>query len=71
MTRIRAALRWVYEWATVLTAALVGGASVVFELLDVFAALDLTPILPPAHAAKIITFVAIAKALAAFVRSRQ
>lgn len=67
---LKRAVKWLYDWATVLTATIVGSVSTAFELLDVFSVVDLTTILPPETAVKITTGVAIAKGLHAFIVSR-
>lgn len=69
--KLKAFGAWLYQWVTVLTATIVGGLSTVFEVLDAFGAIDLTPILPPEHAAKIITVIAIAKGAAAYFTGKK
>jgi hypothetical protein len=66
MDSIKAFFAWVYDWITVIAASLVGVPSMVLELLDMLGGTDLTPILPPEQAVKIITFVAIVKAICAW-----
>lgn len=70
MERFKKALRWVYDWMTVLTASLVGIPEILLQVLSLIDGIDLTPILPPEHAVKIITGVALTKALLAWVESR-
>lgn len=70
MERLKKALRWVYDWMTVLAASLVGIPEILLQLLSLIEGIDLTPILPPEHAVKIITGVALTKALLAWVESR-
>jgi hypothetical protein len=69
--KLKALGAWLYEWVTVITATIVGGMATVFEVLDAFGAVDLTPLLPPEHAAKIITIIAIAKGLAAWLSGKK
>jgi hypothetical protein len=63
--------RWVYDWITVLTASLVGLPSVLLDLLHFVGAVDLTPFVGSETALKIVTGVALAKALLAFMESRR
>lgn len=70
-TSFRSFAKWVYNWITVIVATGVGGTSMVFDALDALTGTDLTPVLPPAHAAQIITVVAIAKAVHATRASRK
>ena len=67
---MRAWLRWVYDWITVITASLVGVPSLLLQLLNALDGVDITPLLPPEHAMKIVTGVALVKALLAFIESR-
>jgi hypothetical protein len=66
LDRIRGFVAWVYDWITVIAASLVGLPSMILEFLDLLGGTDLTPILPPEMAVKIITCVAIVKALCAW-----
>ena len=70
MTRIKGWLRWVYDWMTVIVASLVGVPSIILQLLSLIDGIDLTSILPPEHALKIITGIALTKALLAFIESK-
>jgi hypothetical protein len=61
--------RWVYDWITVITASLVGLPTVLLQLLSLFGGIDLTPFVGPEMALKIVTSVAIIKAILAFIES--
>lgn len=67
---VKVAFRWVYDWITVLTASLVGLPSLLLELLSFFDGVDISPLIGYDKATKIITGVAIAKALLGFIESR-
>jgi hypothetical protein len=69
--KLKSLAAWLYEWATVVAGVVVGGLSAGLDFLDSITGIDLTPLLPPAHAAKIITGVAVAKGIHAFYRSRK
>lgn len=69
--KIKALLMWVYNWATTISGVVLGGVAYLPDLIDMISGVNLTPILPPEHAAKIITVVAILKGLAALWRSRR
>ncbi len=64
------ALRWVYDWITVLAASVVGLPSILLQLLSLIDGIDISPFLPPDKALKIVTGVALTKALLAFVESQ-
>lgn len=66
LARLKAFLAWVYDWITIIAASLVGVPAMVLEFLDLLGGTDLTPILPPDRAVKIITCIAIVKAVCAF-----
>lgn len=68
--RIKAALAWFYEWATVVSASLLGFLSVIPEMLSALDAVDLKPILPPDKAMAILTCVAIVKAVTAMIKKK-
>lgn len=63
-------LRWVYDWLTVIAAFLFGVAPLLLQLLEAFGGVDLTPFVGAETALKIVTGVAIVKALLAFIESR-
>lgn len=67
--KIKSWARWVYDWITVITASLVGLPSVVISLLDSLGAINMAPLVGPEIALKIVTSVAIVKALLAFIES--
>lgn len=70
LNKLKAFFAWLWDWVTVLAGVLVGLPAAIFEALDSLAGTDLTPILPAGQAAKIITAVAIAKAIYASMRKR-
>lgn len=69
--KIKAFMAWLYNWATTITGVVLGGLAYLSDLIDMVSGINLTPLLPPEHAAKIITVVAILKGLAALWRSRK
>lgn len=68
--RLKKALRWVYDWITVLTGLLVGVPELLLQLLSAFDGVDISPIFGPDRALKIMTGVAIVKAALSFIESR-
>lgn len=62
---------WVYNWVTVITGLIVGGLTFLPDLLNDLLGVDFTPIFGPDHAAKIVTVVAILKALTALWQHRR
>ena len=68
--RIKAAARWVYDWITVIVASLVGLPTLLLQLLSFFDGVDISPFVGPENALKIVTGVALAKAMAAFLQSQ-
>jgi len=69
--KLKAFVAWLYNWITVVSGIVLGGLSMLPDFLDAIGAINLTPILPPAYAAKIITAIAVVKAVAAFIQSRK
>lgn len=67
---IKSWFRWVYDWITVLTASIVGVPSVLLELLNAMSGIDISPLVGPDKALKIVTGVAIVKAVLALLESR-
>lgn len=63
-------LRWLYDWATIITTFLVGLPTVLLQLLSFFNGVDLTPFVGPDTALKIVTGVALAKGALAFLESQ-
>lgn len=63
-------LRWLYDWATIITTYLVGLPTIMLQLLSFFNGVDLTPFVGPDTALKIVTGVAIVKGVLAFLESR-
>lgn len=66
----KTSLRWVYDWITVITASLVGLPSLLLEFLPFFDGVDISPLIGYDKASKIVTGVALTKALLAFIESR-
>lgn len=69
-SKVKAALRWVYEWVTVLTASLVGLPSLVLELLSSLDGINISPLIGSDKALKIVTAVAIVKAVLALIENK-
>jgi hypothetical protein len=67
---MKTAFAWLWNWVTVLAGVLVGVPAALFEALDALGGADLTPLLPAGQALKIITMVAVAKALYATLRTK-
>lgn len=67
---IKVVFRWVYDWVTVLAAALVGAPSIIIQILSFVGVDDIAPMVGADNALKIVTSVAIAKALLAYLESR-
>lgn len=66
----KVAARWVYDWITVLAASLIGLPALLLQLLSMFDGIDIAPLIGPDKALKIVTGVALTKALLAFIESR-
>lgn len=69
--KIKAALKWVYDWVTVLVGTVMGAVSLLPNLLNALSGVDLSPIVGPERALQIVTAVALTKALLAFWQSRK
>ena len=67
---VKTTFRWIYDWITILAAALVGLPSLLLQFISFFDAVDISPYVGPDKALKIVTGVAITKALLAFIESR-
>lgn len=68
--KIKSWARWVYDWITVIVASLVGLPTLLIQLLNYLGAIDLSPFVGPEMALKIVTGVAILKAVLAFIESK-
>jgi hypothetical protein len=68
--RVKSAVRWVYDWATVLTASFVGLPALLLQLLSSLDGVNLTPLIGADMALKVVTAVAIVKAVLAFIESK-
>jgi hypothetical protein len=69
LDRIKAWLKWLYNWITVISAAVIGGLVYLPPLLDVFSA-NMQPLLPPNKAVAIMACVGVVKGLCALVQSK-
>lgn len=67
--KIKTAARWVYDWITVLAASLVGAPAILLQFLSYLDGVDFSPFIGTDRALKIVTTVAIAKAILAFIVS--
>jgi hypothetical protein len=68
---MKRALRWIYDWATVLTATIMGAPQVLLALLNALDGINITPLVGPERSLQIITVVAIVKALLAMIEARR
>ena len=66
--KIKSWARWVYDW--IIVASLVGLPTLLIQLLNYLGAIDLSPFVGPDMALKIVTGVAIVKAVLAFIESK-
>ena len=55
LTKIKQWARWVYDWITVITASLVGLPTLLIQLLNYFGTIDLSPLIGPDMALKVVT----------------
>ena len=67
---IKSWARWVYDWITVLVVSLVGLPTLLLELLNALAGVDITPLVGADKALEITTSVALVKAILALLESR-
>jgi hypothetical protein len=65
-----AALRWIYDWITVIAAMLVGLPELLLAILSAVEGIDIASFVGPERALTIITTIAVAKAVLAFIQSR-
>lgn len=65
----KAFFKWVYDWITVIVASSVGLAGPMVGLLNVVGAVNMAPIFGPEVALQIVTYVAIAKGVCAWLVS--
>lgn len=68
--RIKSWGRWVYDWITVIVAGLVGVPTLLLQLLNAISGIDISPLVGPSLALKIVTGVAILKAVLALIESK-
>lgn len=64
--RVKSWLHWVYNWITVIVASLVGLPTLVMQFLTSLEGIDFTPFMEPKTALKIVTGVALSKAVLTF-----
>lgn len=70
--KLKAFMAWVYSWVTVLTGLVVGFVSYGLDTFNaIVGSTDITPLLPPESALKIVTAVALIKGMHAFYLSRK
>lgn len=69
LSKLKAAGLWVYKWVTVIIAALVGVPELLIQALSYLDGIDISPIVGPDLALKIVTGVAVAKAVAAIIEN--
>jgi len=62
-------LRWFYDWITVIAAGLIGLPTLILQFLSTFDNIDLTPFIEPKTALKIVTAIAILKAILGFTEA--
>lgn len=67
--KIKSAARWVYNWVTVIVASLVGVPDLALQALSYLDGVDIAPIFGPDAALKIVTGVAITKAVLSILGS--
>jgi len=67
--KLKAAALWIYKWITVIVAALVGVPEMLLQALSYLDGIDISPIVGPNLALKIVTGVAVAKAVAAIIEN--
>jgi hypothetical protein len=70
MRFIKRAARWVYDWITVIVASLVGVPTLILQFLSFFDGVDITPFVGADNALKVVTGVALIKAMAAFIENQ-
>lgn len=68
-SKAKTVARWLYDWATVIAASLVGVPSLLLQALSYLDGIDISPIVGPDTSLKIVTGVAVAKAVAAFIEN--
>lgn len=68
--KVDAWMSWIYDWVTVIVASLVGVPTLILQLLSYFDDVNIAPLIGSDLALKIVTGVAIAKAILAFWESR-
>jgi hypothetical protein len=70
LAKVKTAARWIYDWITVLTASLIGLPEMLLQLLSTFDGINIAPLIGADRALKIVTTVAVVKAVLAFVESQ-
>jgi hypothetical protein len=68
---MKRALRWIYDWATVLTATIMGAPQILIALINALDDINLTPLVGPERSLQIITVVAIVKAVLSLIEARR
>lgn len=70
MRRIKAFLKWVYQWVTVISVTLLGFLASLPDVFNALGDVDLKPLLPPERALTIMTLIAIFKAICAAIQAK-
>jgi hypothetical protein len=68
---MKRALRWIYDWATVLTATIMGAPQILIALINALDDINLTPLVGAERSLQIITVVAIVKAVLSLIEARR
>jgi hypothetical protein len=66
---MKRALLWVYNWITVIVTAFLGSATLILQALAFFDGVDITPFVGPETALKVVTGVAILKAILSVIEN--
>lgn len=69
LNNLKSVARWVYDWITVITASLLGAPDLLLQFLSYFDGVDFAPFIGTERALKIVTVVAIVKAVLSFIES--
>ncbi len=67
---VKKVFRWIYDWMTVLAATLIGVPSLLLEFLNLLNGVNFTPLVGADTSLKIVTGIAITKALLAAIESQ-
>lgn len=67
--KVKSAARWVYDWITVIVASLVGVPELALQALSYLDGIDISPIVGAETALKIVTGVAVVKAVLSIIEN--